>query len=135
MSSRPTAPAPLVDVDLDECLTDLTGIDPDLDQILTSLRRLATKRHDLEGMPTLLTALAGGASDNPDLLQALALTIRSLGDPASNPALRDLTPRRAQQVRKHTRLWTDYDTGFAPRTLISEAAGWADPSCPTPDDH
>lgn len=130
-----TYTVPALDADTADLIEDLTGIDPDLDTAVAALARLAVKRLDLDTVPTLLAALAGGTHGNPDLLRLLAHLVQRIGDPSTNPALRDLTPHRAQQVRKHTRQYTAYDTDFTPRGLCSEAAGYADPDCPLPTHH
>lgn len=124
---------PPLDTDTVDLFDDLAGIHPGIDQILSGLRLIAVDRHSVDTVPTLLAALAGGTHGNPDILRALTTVLVRLGDPATNPALRALTPRRAQQVRAHTRQWDHYDTDFAPRALLAEAAGWADPHCPEPD--
>lgn len=137
----------LAGTELGQVLDDLEGIDPGIDYIVTGLRLIAhataqsspTSPRDLQAAPTRLSALAGGVHGNPDILRAIALLAQWIGDPASNPALRQLTPHRAQQTRAYTRTYAEHDMTFGedddppnPRGLITEAAAHADPNCPLP---
>lgn len=82
-----------------------------------------------------LLAVFGGVNDGTDdLLALIAAVVQRLGDPATNPGLRQLTPRRAHAIRSLTRQYAAYDRDFAPRGLLAEAAGAADNDCPHPSD-
>jgi hypothetical protein len=119
--------------ELAETAADLTGYGPAAAKVIEGLLEMATAPKTAKQSSDLLILL-GGSPDGLDLLGLVAAVAQHLGDPATNPGLRELTPRRAQQIRSLTRQYAAYDADFAPRDLLAEAAGAADLDCPHPTD-
>ena len=99
-------------------------------KIVDGLIEIAHADHDLDSTSTMLSVLGGGGHNgggSVDVLQLLALVVQRLGNPDSNPALRDLSPARIAAVSKLTRQYVDFDRDFAPKELLNEASAYADP--------
>ncbi|MFJ8677245.1 hypothetical protein [Streptomyces sp. NPDC093589] len=131
MSPHTAAP---VSTELADTADNLTGFGRHVQQIVDGLMGIATGTWTADETSTLLAVLGGGVGED-DIDSLKALVIQRLGDPATNPGLRELTPRRAREIRALTRQYAAYDRDFAPRDLLSEAAGAADIDCPHPTDH
>ncbi|MEW1754095.1 hypothetical protein [Streptomyces angustmyceticus] len=113
----------------------LASFHPAFAKVSEGLMEIAEQEWTADQTSTAI-ALIGGVNDGvDDLLALIAAVARRLGDPATNPALRDLTPSRAHAVRSLTRQYEAYDRDFAPRSLLAEAAAAADLDCPHPTDH
>ncbi|MEU8683005.1 hypothetical protein [Streptomyces sp. NPDC048611] len=127
-------PAPVSD-EIREQAAVLAGTLPAIAKIVEGYMELATGDWTPDQTSLIFAALGGfGIGGDPDLKQLDAAIVQRLGDPATNPALRQLTPRRAQHIRSVTRQHAAYDANFAPRSLLAEAAGAADIDCPHPTD-
>lgn len=125
-------PAP-VSVEMRDLADNLSDYGPAVAKVVSGLMEIAEGEWTASQTSDLL-AVFGGLDDGTDLLALIAAVVKRLGDPATNPGLRQLTPRRAQQVRSLTRQYAAYDADFAPRGLLCEAAGAADLDCPHPSD-
>ncbi|MGW2863313.1 hypothetical protein [Streptomyces sp. NPDC001205] len=117
---------PPLDEELAGTLDDLDGIHCGIDLIRDGIRLLGVDRLTADQTQTILAALAG--SEGADVLTALALLIRRLTDPVTNPALRPLpydTAKAVQQLgEQHA-----YDTAeFAPRRDVAAACFLIAPS-------
>lgn len=111
----------------------LTGYGPAVAKVVSGLMDIAEGQWSASQTSDLL-AVFGGLNGSQDLLALIAAVVQRLGDPATNPGLRQLTPRRAQQIRSLTRQYAAHDADFAPRSLLAEAAGAADLDSPHPTD-
>jgi streptomycin 6-kinase len=114
---------PPLDDETEGLFDDLQGFGPGIDQILDGLRHIALTAHSSDSTQTHLAVLAGTA---PNITELLARIITRLGDPSSNPALRDLTPEQQDTVRDYTAQYALYDEQFAPRQLVAEATAVID---------
>ncbi|MFD8384342.1 hypothetical protein ACFV2X_38470 [Streptomyces sp. NPDC059679] len=130
ITARPGAQTPAVDTavpplddELDGLLEDLAGFGSGTDQLVDGLRYLALTAHSLDSTQTTLAVLAG---NGPNIVTAIAALIARLGDPAQNPALRDLPADRQDQARELTTQYAHYDDQFAPHDLISETTAVID---------
>ncbi|MFF3547070.1 hypothetical protein ACFYXD_35195 [Streptomyces platensis] len=104
-------------------------------KIVEGYMELATGTWTADQTSFIFAVLGGfGVGGDPDVEHLKALVVQHIGDPATNPGLRELTPRRAHAIRSLTRQYAAYDADFAPRGLLAEAAGAADIDCPHPSD-
>lgn len=131
MSTFAAAP---VSVEMRDHAEQLAGYGPSVAKVVDGLMEIAEGEWTA-GQTSDLLAVFGGLNDGTDdLLALIALVVKRLGDPATSPGLRQLTPRRAHAIRSLTRQYAAYDRDFAPRGLLCEAAGAADLDCPHPTD-
>jgi hypothetical protein len=127
-------PAPVSD-EVRQDADQLSSTLPAIAKIVEGYMELATGTWTAEQTSLIFAVLGGfGVGGDPDLRALEAAVVQRLGDPAQNPGLRELTPRRAQHIRALTRQHAAYDRDFAPRSLLCEAAGAADLDCPHPTD-
>ncbi|WP_331756598.1 hypothetical protein [Streptomyces decoyicus] len=118
-----------------ETARQLAGASAPVVRIVDAIVEIALGEHTADETSFLFAVFGGfGVGGEADIPHLIALMLQRLGDPATNPGLRQLTPRRAQQIRALTRQYAAYDRDFAPRELLSEAAGAADLDCPHPTD-
>ncbi|MFI7096724.1 hypothetical protein [Streptomyces lydicus] len=125
--------APVTD-DMRDHAALLTSYGPAVAKVVTGLMEIAEGEWTAQQTSDLLAVFGGLNDGHDDLLALIAAVVQRLGNPATNPGLRELTPRRAQHIRSLTRQYAAYDTDFAPRGLLCEAAGTADLDCPHPTD-
>ncbi|MGY5127300.1 hypothetical protein [Streptomyces nigrescens] len=119
-----------------ELARQLGGASAPVVRIIDAIVEIATGEHTADETSFLFAVFGGfGVGGEADIPHLITLMLKRLGDPAANAGLRELTPRRAQQIRDLTRQYAAYDRDFAPRDLLSEAAGAADMHCPHPTDH
>lgn len=122
--------------EITETARQLAGASAPVARIVDALLEIAFDEHTADETSFLFAVFGGfGVGGDADIKRLIALTLKRLGDPATNAGLREITPRRAQAIRDLTRQYAAYDRDFAPRDLLSEAAGAADMHCPHPTDH
>lgn len=115
---------PPLDDELAGLFDDLQGFfGPEIDAALDAFLRIALGKHSADRSQTLLAVLAG---DGPNLISLIVRMAARLGDSDQNPALRDLSADRQAEARTLTAQYAHYDREFAPRGLITEAAGVID---------
>ena len=104
-------------------------------KIVDGLTEIAFADHTPASTSLMFTVLGGGGdtvTDEggiPDVLQLLALVVQRLGNPDTNPALRELSTARQAEICRLTSEYAAFDREFAPKELLNEAAGYADPYC------
>ncbi|MFI1161385.1 hypothetical protein [Streptomyces sioyaensis] len=75
----------------------LAGASAPVVRIVDALLEIATGEHTADQTSFLFAIFGGfGVGGDADIPHLIALTLQRLGDPATNPGLRELTPRRAQ---------------------------------------
>lgn len=116
--TKAPAAAPQLDDDLDYAFEELRGYGHGIDQILDGLRWIALRAHTTDSTQTHIAVLGGNC---PNITNLIAEVIARLGDPAQNPALRDLPADRQNTVKQLTEQYRFYDEEFAPREIASEA--------------
>ena len=121
--------------DLVETAADLTECGGSIAKIVEGLTEIAHAEHTPDSTSLMFTVLGGGGdtvTDEggiPDVLQLLALVVQRLGNPDTNPALRELSTARQAEICRLTSEYAAFDREFAPKELLNEAAGYADPYC------
>ncbi|MFH9389855.1 hypothetical protein ACH4KV_24235 [Streptomyces albidoflavus] len=94
---------PIADVDgtpLGDAITDTSGVHEGVDLIREGLLLIASSPMPLDRVPTIISTLAGGASDNPDIVTAIGHLIARLTDASTNPALADLPEQQQKDVER-----------------------------------
>ena len=114
--------------DLVETAADLTECGGSIAKIVEGLTEIAHAEHTTDSTSLMLSVLGGGVH-GPDVLQLLALVVQRLGNPDTNPALRELSTARQAEICRLTSEYAAFDREFAPKELLNEAAGYADPYC------
>lgn len=94
---------PPLDPELAGLIDDLTGIDPDVDDLCDAARRIALSRHTLDHTQTLSVTLAG-SPDGTDVITLIGQLVARLTNLNSNPALRDLPSDRQKNTQRHGEL-------------------------------
>ncbi|MGY0065208.1 hypothetical protein ACWY4P_53810 (plasmid) [Streptomyces sp. LZ34] len=131
ITTRPGAQTPTIDTAVPPLDDELAGLfedlqgffGPEIDAALDAFLRIALGKHSADRSQTLLAVLAG---DGPNLISLIVRMAARLGDSDQNPALRDLPADRQDTARHLTAQYAHYDHEFAPRGLITEAAGVID---------
>ncbi|MFE1230589.1 hypothetical protein [Streptomyces sp. NPDC058745] len=90
---------PPLDDEFDGLLDDLAGVHPGIDLLRDGIRLLAVDRHEANGTQAIAATIAG-SGDGTDIVNALALLVQRLTDPATNPCLRAL-PEPQQKATRH----------------------------------
>lgn len=124
ITTAPTGPAAEMDEELLGLIEDLEyGFGPEISQIVAGFKALALKPHTADSTQTALAVLGGNC---PNIASILAHVAAHLGNPATNPSLRDLPADRRNKAQELTGQYAAYDDAFAPHQLLSEAAAVID---------
>lgn len=119
-----------VDADLLDAADDLAGFAwiPGVDLILAGIRETAEAAAcgelSLDDTQTLLSVIAN--PHNADVTGLLALLVRSVTNPVTNPALNDLAPATAKAVQHLGEIHAFETAELAPREHTNEAAALID---------
>lgn len=120
----PVDPAvPPLDDDLEDMFAELVGGGAGLDMVIDGLRHIALERHDIEATKTQMLCLAGA---EPNVVALIRRIVARLGDPATNPALRDLTDGQQAEVRELTSDYARLGDEAQLSALICETAAVID---------
>jgi hypothetical protein len=122
----------ILDDDTAGVLEDLAGVDPDLDAMLDSARRLMTRPRGINSTQSVVAALA--ATDG-SFLDLITSAVSRLADPATNPAIASLPAERikAAQDWAASLARTVADDGQYAGEVSAALDTYADfRACPTP---
>lgn len=93
-----TAVTATVDTQISDLIADLTGFHPALDRAIAAIGDLVTADLTADQSQSVIAALGGFQDGNAVTL--LALAVRRIADPTTNPALADLPDDSKRTLRR-----------------------------------